>query len=172
MKILSALFCTALLSLPALQLTAQQAKSSYNTPSTFSQGYIDWCDTYSESVNKAKASSKPLLILFTGSGWCPACMKLEKEVLGKPEFVQGVGGQFIFYKAEFNDPSPQGLAATPDSVLLDRYKVNSFPTIVVIDGSGKQLFTLGYKPGGPGVYVSELTEKLRTVKSFQPQNSY
>ena len=164
--------CTALISLPALQLPAQQTPPSYHTPSMASKGYLDWCDTYSESIAKAKASSKPLLILFTGSGWCPACLKLEKEILVKPEFIQGVANHFVFYKSEFSDPSPQGLAANPDSVLLDRYNIKFFPTILVVDSNGNQLFTLGYQAGGAAAYVSELTKKLGAIKNLRPHNSH
>lgn len=151
------------------------AQTRTNTPSSTlrqdtSSEELDWCDTYTESIKKAKSTGKPLLILFTGSDWCPACMKLEREVLSKPEFIRGVSDKFVFYKAEFSDPSPEALASTPDSVLLDRYNIDSFPTLVVIDGNGSRLFSLEYKPGGPSVYVQELNNKLRTYQNSSSQN--
>lgn len=152
---------------------AQQGRTGNSpqpTRSAASSEELEWCDTYTESIEKAKTTGKPLLILFTGSDWCPACMKLEREVLSKPEFVRGVSDNFVFYRAEFSDPSPEALASTPDSVLLDRYNVNMFPTIVVIDGNGKQLFSLNYKAGGPNVYVQELNQKLRTYKNASSQS--
>jgi thioredoxin-related protein len=40
------------------------------------------------------------------------------------------------------------------------YQIQGFPTIVVLDGSGKALAKLGYMRGGPAVFIAEL-EKLR-----------
>ena len=131
---------------------------------------IDWCENYTDSVRQAKELSKPLLILFTGTGWCPACIKLEREVLQKPEFIQGVNDNFVFYKAEFTDPSPEGLNSNPDSALLDRYQVNAFPTILVVDNNGKQLFTVDYKAGGADAYVREINQKLQSSKNSMRQN--
>ena len=125
---------------------------------------IDWCETYTDSSRLSKEQSKPLLILFTGTSWCPACIKLEKEILQKPEFIQGVADNFIFYKAEFNDPSPEGLNSTPDSVLLDRYQITAFPTMVIVNEDGKQLFTINYKPNTPDSYVREINQKLQSSR--------
>lgn len=130
-----------------------------------SNAEVNWCETYSDSIRRAQNQSKPLLILFTGTSWCPACMKLEREVLRKPEFARAVANNFVFYKAEFNDPSPEALENSPDKVLIDRYKVEAFPTIVVVDASGNQLFTVNYKAGGPQVYTNELNQKLQAFRN-------
>ena len=97
-------------------------------------------------------------------------MKLEKEVLQKPEFNRALANNFIFYKAEFTDPSPEGLNSTPDSALLDRYNIDVFPTILVVDGNGQQLFTINYKTGGPDVYIREINGKLQSIRNNTKQN--
>lgn len=131
---------------------------------------IDWCESYTDSIQKAKTLSRPLLILFTGTGWCPACIKLEREVLSKTQFIQALANRFVFYKAEFMDPSPEGLNSNPDSVLLDRYQVDTFPTIAVIDGNGRLLFKINYKAGGPEAYINEINQKLQASKNYaQPR---
>lgn len=141
-----------------------------NNQNFSSKAEINWCESYSDSMKFAKGQSKPLLILFTGTAWCPACMKLEREVLNKPEFARAVANNFVFYKAEFNDPSPEALESSPDKVLIDRYNIEAFPTIVVIDTNGNQLFTVNYKAGGPQVYANELNQKLQNYRNNRNQS--
>lgn len=145
-----------------------QAQNRSNSPQA---NEIDWCETYTESVKKARKENKPLLILFTGTNWCPACMKLEREVLNKPQFAQALGNKFVFYKAEFPSPTPEGLNSSPDKVLLDRYNVDKFPTFVAIDGFGALLFTMNYASGGPDVYIRTLNDKLQSSSRNQMNQS-
>lgn len=160
MKKFSILFLTALFSLSALELKAQ------NTPTSRSSAtFIDWCESYSDSTRKAKETSKPILLLFTGTTWCPACMRLEKMVLSKPEFVQGLGDKLLFYKAEFPQPTPQGIENSPDKFLMDRYNITQFPTMVVVDSNGKQLFRVDYMGTDVNAYVNQLNQKLAQFQS-------
>ncbi|MBA3722396.1 MAG: thioredoxin family protein [Parachlamydiaceae bacterium] len=161
MKTFKTLLLTALFSFSALQLTAQGATNTYNASETS----VNWFDNYSNSIRQAQSTSKPLLILFTGSNWCPACMKLEREVLHKPEFAQAVSGNFILYKAEFADPSAEAMMRSPDKELMDRYNVKVFPTMIAIDGNGKYLFTVNYKSAGAGAYASEIKQKLQSYQA-------
>ena len=43
--------------------------------------------------------------------------------------------------------------------LAQKYRVQGFPTIVVLDGDGKVVGELGYTPGGPSAFIAQL-EKL------------
>src|SRR5689334_11822900 len=86
MKKFAILFFMALFSLSSLELKAES-----NSP------FIDWCESYSDSTKQSKATSKPIVILFTGTNWCPACKRLEKSVLNNPKFIQAVNDKFLFY---------------------------------------------------------------------------
>lgn len=127
---------------------------------TSNASYINWCESYGDAVKKSKASSRPILVLFTGTSWCPACMMLERTVLNKPEFIRAVNGRFEFYKAEFNDPSDAAMARSPDRMLMEKYNVRQFPTMVAIDNNGRYLFTINYQAGGPAGYVRDINQKL------------
>ena len=41
---------------------------------------------YAAAKIKAAAEQKPLLLEFTGSDWCPPCMRLNKEVFSQKVF--------------------------------------------------------------------------------------
>lgn len=142
----------------------QGSHSSYpsvgNYSSTYTSKQINWARSYSEAVALSQSTSKPIAILFTGTGWCPACMKLERTVLNHPEFAQAVSQRFVFLKAEFPDYSEPAVMASPYKPLLDRYGVNTFPTIVVINVNGQLLYKVHYHEGGPQAYARELLQKL------------
>lgn len=129
---------------------------------------INWLRTYSEAISLSQSTSKPIVILFTGTGWCPACMKLEREVLKNPEFTQAVGQKFVFLLAEFPDYSESAVLASPYKALLDRYGVSQFPTMVVTNANGQKLYTVDYREGGARMYAQELLQKSNT----QTQSNY
>jgi thioredoxin-related protein len=121
---------------------------------------INWLKDFSEGIRQSQATGKPILILFTGTSWCPACIKLEREVLKKPELAHALSDQFIFVKAEFPRYSEEEIQRSPYKGLLDRYQINSFPTMVIVNSNGEKLTTLPYKPTGPTFYIQQLREFL------------
>lgn len=62
---------------------------------------IHWLTNFDEAVNQSRNTSKPVLILFTGSDWCTWCTRLEKEVFSTNEFAQAASDSFIFLKLDF-----------------------------------------------------------------------
>ena len=46
----------------------------------------NWLSDYNKAVDQAKADNKDILLDFTGSDWCPWCIRMDKEVLDTKEF--------------------------------------------------------------------------------------
>lgn len=151
---------TTLLLLSGCLLASTTLMSQQTVTPAFHSTQIQWLKNYSDATAKAQSEKKPIAILFTGSGWCPACVKLEREVIANSEFNQSVGQKFVFLKAEFPDYSESAIMASPYKQLMDRYGVTAFPTIVVIDANGQQLYTVHYKQGGAQIYAHELLKGL------------
>ncbi|CUI17194.1 conserved putative secreted protein [Candidatus Protochlamydia naegleriophila] len=149
-----------------------QGQPSQFGSQAYAAGGLNWLNNYQEAISQSQSSGKPIVILFTGTQWCPACMKLEREVLNKAEFAQAVGGRFIFLKAEFPDYAEEAISASPFRSLLDRYGIDAFPTMVVVDASGQRLYTVNYQAGGPGVYINELIQKLNPGQFSGRQMTY
>ena len=78
---------------------------------------------------------------------------LEKEVLSKKEFKQGMDGVAIGVKFEFSssDFSKSKEAKT--------YKITGVPAMVVVDAEGKELGRTGYVPGRTPVQYVEFFKK-------------
>lgn len=159
-----------------LTVLSAQPHPSENYPSqntSYSIGnQINWLKSYSEAVALSQSTSKPIAILFTGTGWCPACMKLEREVITHPQFAQTVGKKFVFLKAEFPDYSESAVMASPYKPLIDRYGISAFPTIIVINANGQQLYTINYRQGGPQAYAQEMLQKLSQVGNPSSHNKF
>lgn len=122
---------------------------------------INWLTNYEDAVNKSRSQSKPLLLFFTGTGWCPACSKLEQEVFDTAAFADAAGDKFIFLKLDFpqdkSNISPQTMAQNKQ--LMKRFDIRSFPSVVLLESSHQQQIGItGYRPGGPRQYAAHLNK--------------
>jgi protein disulfide-isomerase len=119
-----------------------------------------WLTDYKQAREEAKASKKLVLLNFTGSDWCGWCIRLEREVFSKPEFQEFAKNNLILVEVDF--PRTRQLSAAEKSQnaeLAQKYQIQGFPTIIVLDSEGRLVGELGYTPGGPAAFIAKL-EKL------------
>jgi len=116
-----------------------------------------WEDDFEKGLEKAKSSGKPALVDFTGSDWCIWCKRLDAEIFSKAEFKDYVKDKFTLVEVDFPQikPLPKKKAEAHDA-LAKKYKIEGFPTVLVLDGSGKEIARLGYVEGGPKAFIAEL----------------
>jgi len=149
--------CSILFSASAVKA---QSPSNYSNYNASQQSPINWLTDYNSAIAQSRSTSKPILILFTGKNWCPPCMKLERNVIEAEPFARFLGNRLVFLRAEFPSNTEKSIQASPYSPLLERYGVNSFPTMVVTDSEGRVLFYVNYQTGGVEAYVKEIGAKL------------
>ncbi len=117
-----------------------------------------WSDDYEKALAQAKAEKKIVLLDFTGSDWCPWCIKLDKEVYEKPKFKDYAKDNLVLVTVDF--PNGKHLAKKvkdQNDKLKQEFKVEGFPTTVLLDGDGKKLGEFsGYVEGGPDVFISKI----------------
>lgn len=142
-----------------LILLAATACSLLTAP--FARAESDWLNDYKRAQQEAKTNNKFLLLDFTGSDWCGWCIKLDKEVFSKAEFKDYASKNLVLMEVDFPHAKPQSAELRKQNQeLAQEYRVEGFPTIVVLNGDGRPVGTLGYMPGGPSAFIAEL-EKLR-----------
>jgi thioredoxin-related protein len=108
-----------------------------------------------------EAFKQPIFIFFTGSDWCGWCMKLRGEVLDTKEFEKFAATNLILLEADF--PKAKKLSAAvkkQNEELASKYGVRGYPTVYLVDETGKVLAQTGYQAGGAEAYVKHLTELL------------
>jgi thioredoxin-related protein len=122
---------------------------------------VNWLTDLPKAQAAAKAEKKLVLLDFTGSDWCGWCIKLNKEVFSQPEFAEYAKKNLVCVEVDF--PSKKKLSAEQkqaNDALAKKYKIEGYPTIVVLDGDGKKVGELGYMKGGPKAFIAEL-DKLK-----------
>jgi len=116
-----------------------------------------WVTDYKKAQEDAKAGKKLMLLEFTGSDWCGWCMKLDKEVFSTPEFQNYASKNLILVKLDFPRRRPQTEALKKQNEqLAQKYGIQGFPTIIVLNGQGEKVGELGYMEGGPSPFLAKL----------------
>ena len=101
---------------------------------------------------RAKVEGKDkIVVLLTGTSWCPACKELDRYVIQKSEWDSFIGTEAVFEKYEygaFNRPK-----SGPKGEMLERFDIEGFPTMIVLNRDGKVLDEMaGYHSGGLPYY--------------------
>lgn len=116
-----------------------------------------WTTDYAAALKQAKAEKKKVFLFFTGSDWCGWCKRLDGEVLSKADFKNYAQTNLVLVKLDFPRGIPQSAQLKANNQKLsEQYQIEGYPTIVVLDSSGKAVGRLGYMPGGPGPFIKEL----------------
>jgi thioredoxin-related protein len=148
---------TAQTSPPAQTAPATQtAPANQATPSK-----PGWMTSYEEGQQEAKANNKLVLLDFTGSDWCGWCVLLDREVFSKPKFKEYASKNLVLVELDFPKTKPVSDATRKQNLrLAQRYQIQGFPTIIVLNGDGEVVGEFGYVKGGPDAFIAVL-EKLR-----------
>ena len=125
---------------------------------------LNWLGSYPDALVAAKAEHKPVLVDFTGSDWCIWCVRLDKEIFSKPEFAAWAKDNAVLLKLDFPRNLPQSQTVKQaNAELADKYKIQGFPTILILDETGKEKVRTGYKHLSAADYVKHLDSLLEKV---------
>jgi protein disulfide-isomerase len=129
--------------------------------------HLVWADSSWETDLKkaqeaAKTQNKLLFINFTGSDWCGFCVRLDRDILSRPQFKTFASKNLVLMEVDFPRRKEQsGVTRAQNQHLALQYNIQGFPTIVVLNGEGQTVWRYdGYFSDGPEAFVAEL-EKLR-----------
>ncbi len=118
-----------------------------------------WLTSYKDALAKSKETKLPVMADFTGSDWCHWCISLKKEVFDTDEFKKWAADHVILLELDF----PQGKKLSKELTkqnedLKAKFNIEGFPTLVFLNGDGKELGRGGYVEGGPKPWI-EAAEK-------------
>ncbi|MEP6603915.1 MAG: thioredoxin family protein [Spartobacteria bacterium] len=124
---------------------------------------VEWQTDFKKAQEEAKSNHKFLLVEFTGSDWCPPCMRLRKDVFSTREFQDYANKNFVLLELDF--PRRKSLSkelTMQNQELASRFGIEVFPSIIILNSEGKKVGELlGYDPTVTVQnYISEL-EKAR-----------
>lgn len=115
----------------------------------------DWMTNYKDALALAAKQDRVVLLDFTGSDWCPPCMKLHEDIFEKPEFSAFAKEKLVPVMIDFprsKELSPELKAQNEE--LAKKYGVRGFPTLILLTPQGKEITRkVGYFPGGPAAFA-------------------
>jgi thiol-disulfide isomerase/thioredoxin len=117
-----------------------------------------WRTDYPGALKQAKSEGKLVLVDFTGSDWCGWCIKFDKDVLSTSKFANYAAKKLQLVKLDFphHASQPEELKRA-NAALSKQFKVDGFPTFVLVNGEGRELWRqVGYLKGGPEAFIVEL----------------
>lgn len=120
-----------------------------------------WVTDFEKAKTLAAEMNLPIMADFSGSDWCSWCKKLDKEVFSQQVFLDWAKGHVIMLLVDFpeNTQLPADQVAANEA-LLKQFKVDGFPTVILLDSEGKEKARTGYQKGGPEKYIKHLESLL------------
>jgi thioredoxin-related protein len=115
----------------------------------------EWLHDYEQALSWAAEQNRPVLLNFTGSDWCPPCMRLKSEVFDDAIFARYASAGLVLVELDY----PRSVEQSDELIeqnqsLQQRYRIEGFPTLIVLDSEGKELRRhVGYMPGGTRAFV-------------------
>ncbi len=121
----------------------------------------DWNTDYRSALALAESERRYVFLFFTGSDWCGWCKRLDDEILSTQEFKSHAAEKLILVKLDFPRHTAQSEELRRQNGALARqYRISGYPTVIILDPTGRAVKSLGYQEGGPGPFI----EALRSVE--------
>ena len=119
---------------------------------------LTWQTNFAQASTDAAQQHKYMLLDFTGSDWCPWCIKMDKEVFSQPKFSEFALKNLILVRLDFPRRTPQSAAEkSQNEGLAQKYGIEGFPTYLLLDSTGKEVRRqVGYLQGGTSAFINWL----------------
>jgi thioredoxin-related protein len=117
-----------------------------------------WLTDLPKAQAQAKAENKIVLLDFTGSDWCGWCIKFKKETLDTAEFQAYAATNVVLVELDYPHKKVQSDdLKKANAALQDQYKIEGFPTLIVLDKNGQEIGRqVGYAKGGPQAFIAKI----------------
>lgn len=109
----------------------------------FFEGSPQWGSDFNKAKTEAVQNKKCIVINFSGSDWCGPCIKLKRDILDSPEFLDYATKNLLLVRADFprlkkNQLDKKQIAINEE--LAEKYnQEGKFPLTVLVGSDGKVL---------------------------------
>ncbi|MFA7257141.1 MAG: thioredoxin family protein [Kiritimatiellales bacterium] len=126
-----------------------------------------WTADYDAALKQAAAENKYVLVSISGLQWCGWCKALESEVFSRPEFINYAKDNLICVLLDFDysGHSTNAEFAKQHEMLLGKFQVQGFPTVLILNPKGKAVVRDGYQRGGAAKYVEFIKSVIAEDKA-------
>lgn len=82
-------------------------------------------------------ADRPKVMLFTGTQWCRPCQHMDVRVIRTPAWRSFAASEIKFQVV--NIPRSSALMNSNDRKLVEQYAPEGYPTLVILDGRGREI---------------------------------
>jgi thiol-disulfide isomerase/thioredoxin len=121
----------------------------------------EWLTDFEKAKRYSSATGKPILANFTGSDWCPFCLRLKREVFDTELFQDWAEDNVVLFMADY--PRKKLLPpaeAAQNEFLVQEYSVAGYPSILFITGKGDVLGKSGFLETSGANYWVKVADKV------------
>ncbi len=126
-----------------------------------------WSTNPAEAMQQAAAQKKGVMLEFTGSDWCGACISQKTQAFSLPKVQEAIGRSFIPVELDFPRKKQQDeqTRATFNSYKKS-YDITGFPSLIFTDAQGRPVHTIvGY--GNPEQVMNDTAQAEKALKAQQ-----
>ncbi len=124
-----------------------------------------WLTDHAKALEKAKVENKPVLLLLTGSDWCPPCMLQKREIFESSEFKRYAAQNVVLLEVDFpkRKPLPEKLQRQNEDLAARFYPDGDLrtPTLILLRPDGQEIWRQeGYRESTPKEFIAELKKRV------------
>jgi len=111
------------------------AAASIIASTALAQLSIKWEDNLDSAQKRAKVEKK-LIFVDVWAEWCGPCIHMKENIFTSPIAKQALGE---YIPAALMTQNKKGVSQKANMVVAEKYKVEGLPTLLVLDGDGKEI---------------------------------
>lgn len=121
----------------------------------------EWLTSKAEALSRAEKTGQPIILLFSGSDWCAPCVRLKKEVLRSPAFID-FSKDFVLLNADFprKNTKDKELVKQNEALAETFNPKGIFPLVVLMDSDGNRLGSMRYGNEQPKEFIHNLQQAI------------
>lgn len=123
---------------------------------------VKWYNNLNTALTEAQKSNKQILLLITGSDWCPVCKNLHSKVFEHKDFKEFANKKLVLLKADFPRRREQNAMEKGQAQeVVKKYPSSGYPTVYLLDSQGNVLEKkVGFGGGSAKSYLKSF-KKLK-----------
>lgn len=126
--------------------------------------YAGWGRDFQKGLEQAKQENKSVLVLFTGSDWCPPCKMLHEQVFTTSEFKSEIADSVVLVVCD--NPRDDSLTTPEEQAqyekLAPQFNVSGVPSLFLTDASGEPYHSIvGYGGESASEWVADLKSMIK-----------
>lgn len=125
-----------------------------------------WLTDHQKALADAKKTKRPVLMVFTGSDWCPPCKQLHSTVFESEAFKKWADDKVVLLELDYPKSKQQSKELKEQNQKLQKeFSVSGYPTVIALDAKGKKLFQqVGFGGGSAEDWIKKFEKELAKKK--------